>query len=69
MSSHLWFTPSVLLAEVQRRGLELGIVIDLTYTDRYYQRKVLHLYSVLPVTGRWCDRHQFIRCVLMVEVI
>jgi len=41
MPPELWFTPHMLLSEVESRGLRLGIVIDLTFTARYYQRKVL----------------------------
>jgi len=40
MPRDLWFTPHMLLNETHRRGFDLGLVIDLTYTKRYYDRKV-----------------------------
>lgn len=37
MPSHLWFTPQMLLNEVRN----LGVVIDLTNTSRYYHNRIL----------------------------
>jgi hypothetical protein len=34
------FTPTQFVKDVRKRGFELGIVIDLTFTDRYYRPEV-----------------------------
>jgi len=53
MPSHLWFTPRMLMTEMNRRGWDLGIVIDLTNTSRYYHNKVCWR-KLLCLFGVYC---------------
>ncbi|XP_053575351.1 RNA/RNP complex-1-interacting phosphatase [Bombina bombina] len=40
------FSPLDLIQEVQNQNEELGLIVDLTYTTRYYSPKVCFLYAV-----------------------
>ncbi|ESO96829.1 hypothetical protein LOTGIDRAFT_214357 [Lottia gigantea] len=41
-----WFTPKSLLSQLQDQGKELGLVIDLTNTDKYYNKNDFESKSV-----------------------
>ena len=34
------FTPDILMSRIQEQGLELGMIIDLTFTRKYYNSQV-----------------------------
>ena len=41
-STDLVFTPQMLIKHMQAEGQSLGLIIDLTNTDRYYNSQVSH---------------------------